>query len=246
LAKSVIRKEVAQTVREEADRYIRSITVEDDGLSWIEHIWLDISIDALQELVREVMMDCFQEMSQEYIRNEWSERILDQYIQELVVPEAAMVAQKTLSQEEMQFEADRMIQTEVEETVKEVARLCFSEAQAVDSDMLEDEDYALVNVESSEHLMNSIIFKHMLGLLSSRGGLWSFREFAEGEFANSLFAEALLRHIRIIQAQILDKPYYGKLRAEITSEVATNHMIEQLEAIGGEPPPGLPATGGGS
>ena len=84
--------------------------------------------------------------------------------------------------------------------------------------------------------MNSIIFKHMLGLVASRGGLWAFQEFAEGDFANSLFAEAMLRHIRIIQDQILDKPYYGRLRAELTSEVATNHLIQQLQAIGSEPP----------
>ena len=124
-------------------------------------------------------------MPQDYIRQEWAERILDQYLQELVVPEAANVARKTMIEEEMREERNRMVETEVSNAVKEIARVCFSEAQAVDSDMLEDEDYALVNVESSEHLMNTIIFKHMLGLLSSRGALWAFQEFAEDSQSQS-------------------------------------------------------------
>ena len=49
----------------------------------------------------------------------------------------------------------------------------------------------------------------------------------------------MLEHIRAIQTQILDKPYMGKLRANLTSEVATEHLIEQLNVIGSEPPPQL-------
>ena len=84
--------------------------------------------------------------------------------------------------------------------------------------------------------MNSVIFRHLLGLLSSRGVLWDFQNFAEEDFANTLFAGALLTHIRVAQESYLDQPYWGSIRGGVTKEVAMDHLFQQLQSIGSEPP----------
>jgi len=134
------------------------------------------------------------------------------------VPIAANVAKKTLEEHTVQVMASMLVDKEVSPTfgvyhantiriltahpgitwqvliqIEQVAQLCLAEAQDVSSDMLKDEDYALVNANAADQIMNSIMFRHTLGLLSSKGVLWDFQNFAEEDFANTLFAEVSFR-----------------------------------------------------
>ena len=47
----------------------------------------------------------------------------------------------------------------------------------------------------------------------------------------------MLKHIRVIQESYLDQPYWGSVRGEVTKEVAMDHLLQQLHAIGSAPPP---------
>ena len=100
-------------------------------------------------------------------------------------------------------------------------------------------DFALVNANAADQIMNSIVVRHLLGLVGTRGVIWDFEQFCNTDFANKLFGEAILQQVRVIQDCVLEKPYWGDVRGLVAQEVARDHLLEQL-CITGSVAPHLP------
>ena len=83
---------------------------------------------------------------------------------------------------------------------------------------------------------NSNANPNLLGLLGTRALIWDFEEFCNTVFLNHMFGEATLHHVQAVQICVLEKPYWGTVRSDVTVEVATDHLLEQLSVIGAKPP----------
>lgn len=81
------------------DDYISAYHLPDDGLNLEEHLWIDVATPAVADETSkagqpallwtgmlslsgvQVLQECFQEMAQDYIMQEWAERILSELLQ---------------------------------------------------------------------------------------------------------------------------------------------------------------------
>jgi len=236
LLHAVVDEEVVAACRHQISNYNASYVMGGDGLSFIEHLWIDLATPIIREMLAEILHECFADMVEDHIELEWSEHILNHMVQRLVAELTHQVVGESLVEDRQEWLAEEYLEHAVKEHTVEVARECLSAAKQVDSEVLEDEDYALVNVEAADQIMNGVIFRHMLSILATKALQWDFEDFCSSAWLNQMLGALIMDHVELLQQNVIEFPFWDVWRGEVARELAKDHLLEGLRRLGAEAP----------
>lgn len=237
LLAEAVHEEAGDVLREKLHNEIQQYRHPGDGLSLEEHIWLDIAVPVLKQLLHPLLKEVVFEGAQDYVMEMRATRVLTELLGATVNPLALDVAKEVLEEARVQAVLSDIVESEVRHACRAVGEEQMGILESSDRLLSSEQDFNAVCEAASQSIVSEGIFRHLMTVLGTQGTLWDFEDFLGGAWCDQLIASVLTRHIEAIDRNITQEPpLFKDMREEVVSHIGIEYFIEQLRLEGKKTP----------